>query len=81
MTMGMIAVTRSSTMAVVQVVQPRFDPPATTKSSTSTIPPCFDAENSITVSIARTTAFVIGNRASQMASSSLAPPCKNLSQP
>ena len=76
-TIGAIAMTRSSTIAVVQVVQPRFEPPATTNRSTSLPPPSSVAAKAVIVSIARTAAFVIGSRASQISSS----PRRNLSQP
>ena len=77
MTIGAMATTRSSTIAVVQVVQPRFEPPATTNRFTSAPPPSSVAANAVIVSIARTAAFVIGRRASQISSS----PRRNLSQP
>ena len=72
-----MATTRSSTIPVVQVVQPRFEPPATTKRFTSFPPLSSEAANAVIVSMARTAAFVIGSRASQIASS----PRRNLSQP
>ena len=62
--------------AVVQVVQPRLDPPATKNFSTGTLPPASLAQNATMVSIARTAAFVIGSRAGQSSS----PVRKNLSQ-
>ena len=75
-TMGTIATTRLSTAAVVQVVQPRLDPPATTKPSTFTLPPSGLAQKAVTVSMARTAALVIGSRAGHLAS----PVRRNLSQ-
>ena len=74
-TNGAMATTRSSTMAVVQVVQPRFDPPATTKVSTLALPPASLARNSVTASIARTADLVIGKRAGHFSS----PVLRNLS--
>src|ERR1039457_3728760 len=61
-TKGVIATTRLSTAAVVQVVQPRFDPPATKNFSTFTLPPFSPRQNAVTVSMARTSLFVIGRR-------------------
>src|SRR5882724_4772837 len=75
-TNGTIAITRLSTAAVVQVVQPRFDPPQTTNSSTLTFPPSGVAQNDVTVSIARTALLVIGSRAGHLGS----PVRRNLSQ-
>ena len=65
MTIGMIASTRSSVAPVIQVVQPRFEPPATTNPCTG-IPSSFD--HSSMQSIALTTLFTIGSRGSQVAS-------------
>lgn len=62
MTTGTMALHRGSETPVVQVVQPRFDAPPTTKSRTRT--PAFFCTKSVTVSIARATAFVIGRRSS-----------------
>src|SRR5947209_6705105 len=75
-TMGMIAMTRLSTAAVVQVVQPRFDAPATTNRSIETPPPSLLLQKETTVSIARTAALVIGSRAGHFSS----PVRRNLSQ-
>ena len=68
MTMGTIATTRLSAAAVVQVVQPRLDPPATTNLSTWTLPPAGVAQNDVTVSMARTAALVIGMCSGQVSS-------------
>ena len=46
--------TRLSTAATVQVVQPRFEPPATKNLSTFTLPPASLAQNAVMVSSART---------------------------
>src|SRR5579863_1946191 len=73
---GTMAITRLSTAAVVQVVQPRFEPPHTTNRSTSTLPPSGLAQNDVIVSSARTALLVIGSRAGQRWS----PVRKNLSQ-
>src|SRR5438477_4103995 len=75
-TQGIMAITRLSTAAVVQVVQPRFDPPATTKRSTFTFPPSELAQKVVMVSMARTAALVIGSRAGHLVS----PVRRNLSQ-
>src|SRR5579872_51205 len=75
-TIGMMATTRWSTAAVVQVVQPRLEPPATTKWSTWTLPPTFESQNAVIVSMARTALFVMGRRSGQLSS----PPRRNLSQ-
>ena len=64
-TIGAMATTRLSTAAVIQVVQPRFEPPATTNLSIGCLPPSSLAKNASTVSIARTTDLTIGNRAGQ----------------
>src|SRR5215472_15765755 len=66
MTVGRIAATRLSRAATVHVVQPRFDAPPTTNLSTMTSPPSGRAQNAVTVSIARTTLFVIGKRSGQV---------------
>ena len=63
-----MATTRVSTAAVVHVVQPRLEPPDTTKRPTLWLPPAADAANAVTVSIARTALFVIGRRAGQRSS-------------
>ena len=68
MTIGTMATTRLSTAATLQVVQPRFEPPAATNLSTTTSPPSGLAKKSVTVSIARTTALVIGRRAGHRSS-------------
>src|SRR5262249_4347834 len=75
-TIGTIATTRLSTMPVVQVVQPRFEAPATTNLSTVTFPPSLLAQKAVTVSIARTADLVMGRRAGHFSS----PVRKNLSQ-
>jgi negative regulator of sigma E activity len=67
-TIGTIAITRLSTAAVVQVVQPRLDPPATTNPSTFTFPASALPQKAITVSIARSAALVIGKRAGHLGS-------------
>ena len=61
MTNGTIAIIRLSAIAVVQVVHPRLDPPATTKPSTFAWPPSALAQNAVTVSIARTADLVQAN--------------------
>ena len=63
--------------AVVQVVQPRFEPPDTTNFVMARRPPSGVCANACTVSIARTAALVIGKRASQRSS----PPSRNFRQP
>src|ERR1035441_5839508 len=75
-TVGIIATTRLSAAAVVQVVQPRLDPPATTNPSTFTLPPSALPQKAVTVSRARTAALVIGSRAGHLGS----PVRRNLSQ-
>ena len=75
-TMGTMPITRSSRAAVSQVVQPRLEPPATTKRSTLRSPPASVAITALTVSIARTALFTIAPRGSQRAS----PVCMNRSQ-
>src|SRR5579883_2716809 len=75
-TIGIIAMTRLSTAAVVQVVHPRFEPPATMNSLTLRLPQSGPEQKSVTVSIARTAALVIGSRAGHLAS----PVRRNLSQ-
>ena len=67
-TAGAIATTRVSTAAVVQVVQPRFDPPETTKRFTGSAPPSALADHAVTASIARTAALVIGSRSGHFSS-------------
>src|SRR5438046_1544006 len=67
-TMGITATTRGSTAPVSQVVQPRFDPPATTNLFTAVLPPCSLASSSVMVSIARTALLTIGSRGSQVGS-------------
>ncbi len=74
--MGAMATTRLSTAAVVQVVQPRFDPPATMKFATVNLPPASLFMNSWTASIAFTALLVIGRRAGQRS----LPVLRNLSQ-
>src|ERR1041385_3990625 len=64
----MIAVTRLSTIAVSQVVQPRFEPPATVKLVTEMLPPCAVAQNALTVSIARIADLAIGSCVGQRVS-------------
>jgi hypothetical protein len=76
MTSGTTATTRVSTAAVVHVVHPRFDPPATTKRETVELPPASDAANAVTASIARTALLVMGRRAGHFSS----PVRRNLSQ-
>src|SRR5882672_1637590 len=68
MTHGIIATTRLSTAAVVQVVQPRLEPPATTNPSTFIFPPVALPQNAEIVSMARTAALVIGKRAGHLVS-------------
>ena len=75
-TAGAMATTRRSTAAVVHVVQPRLEAPATTKRVTSLPPPSADAVNAVTASIARTALLVIGRRAGHFSS----PVRRNLSQ-
>ena len=58
MTIGTAAKTRLSTAAVVQVVQPLFEAPATINFSTFIF---FCPANSVIASIALTAPFVIGN--------------------
>src|SRR5262245_45357375 len=77
MTMGTMATTRLSTAPVSQVVQPRLDPPATTKDFTSTLPPLSLASRAVTVSIARTALFTMGSRGIHVGS----PVSMNLTQP
>src|SRR6185503_18352195 len=76
MTSGAMATTRRSTAAVVHVVHPRFDAPATTKRDTVTPPPADEALNAVTASMARTALLVIGNWAGQRTS----PVSRNLFQ-
>src|SRR5450759_2149474 len=66
--MGAMAITRGSTSATDQVVQPRFDAPATTKFFTVTAPSGNFARKSVTASMARTAALVMGRRAGQRSS-------------
>src|ERR1051325_10397457 len=66
-TMGAMATTRGSTAAVVQVVQPRLEAPETTKVFTVKGVGSL-ARKSVTASMARTAAFVIGRRAGQKSS-------------
>lgn len=61
-TIGDMPITRLSTTPVVHVVQPRLEPPATKNLSTVFPPPSSLFMNAVTVSIARTAAFVIGSR-------------------
>src|SRR5262252_6199747 len=75
-TQGIIAITRLSIAAVVQVVQPRFEPPATTNRSTFTLPHSGLPQKAVMVSMARTAALVIGKRAGHF----LSPVRRNLSQ-
>src|SRR5262245_35655971 len=65
---GMMPTTRLSTAAVVQVVQPRFDPPQTTNVSTLALPPSGLPRKVVIVSIARTALLVIGKRNGQRVS-------------
>src|SRR5437870_13473089 len=67
-TSGENPTTRLSTAAVVHVVQPRFEAPATKNFSTFTLPPAGVAEKAVTVSMARTAAFVIGIRRDHVSS-------------
>src|SRR5687767_10041848 len=67
-TIGAMAITRLSTAAVVQVVQPRLDPPATMNESIFTLPASGPAQNAITVSMARTALLVMGSRAGHRSS-------------
>src|ERR1700761_5564798 len=67
-TKGVIATTRLSVAAVVHVVQPRLEPPATKNFSTSTLPAFSLLQNAVTVSIARTAALVIGRRSGHFSS-------------
>src|SRR5690625_5366866 len=71
MTAGATAITRSSKIAVVHAVQPLLEAPLTTKFSISG--PVFKRVYSVTISIACTTALVMGSRLSHSASSSPAP--------
>jgi hypothetical protein len=68
MTTGASATTRLSTAALSQAVHPRFEAPPTTKRSTVALPPCSLALNAVTVSIARTTLFVMGSCSGQVSS-------------
>jgi hypothetical protein len=68
MTAGMIATTRLSAAPVSQVVQPRFDPPATTNFLIAVLPPLSLPSSSVTVSMARTALLTIGRRGIQVAS-------------
>ena len=63
-TIGAAAATRLSCAAASQVVQPRFDAPATT--NPSTLRCNRSAQNSVTASIARTALLVIGNSSGQV---------------
>src|SRR5947207_2789347 len=65
---GETATTRLSTAAVVQVVQPRLEPPVTTKASILTCPLAALAQKDVPASMARTTPLVIGRRAGQRSS-------------
>src|SRR5688572_3383003 len=67
-TIGIAALTRGSTAAVHQVVQPRLDPPATTNFSLATLPPCSLRRSSWTQSMALTALFTMGRRAGQVSS-------------
>ena len=60
---GAMAITRRSTAAAAQVVQPRFDAPETTKRATLLPPPSGLAANCVMASMARTALLVIGSRA------------------
>jgi hypothetical protein len=64
MTSGAMATTRGSAAAVVQVVQPRFEAPPTTKVSTLMRPAASLEQKAVTVSMARTAALVMGRRIS-----------------
>ena len=66
MTIGAMAMTRSSTAPVSQVVQPRFEPPVTTNCLTSGLPSSF--AHAWTASIARTALLTIGNSSGQSSS-------------
>ena len=68
MTIGTAANTLLSTAAVVHVVQPLFEAPATMY---LVIFPPLGAVNSVTASIAFTAAFVIGNLSKMLGSSGL----------
>ena len=64
-----MAMTRLSTAAVAQVVQPRFDAPETTKLATLCAPPPrWTPRTAVMASIARTALLVIGSRAGQFSS-------------
>src|SRR6185503_11330784 len=76
MTNGAMATTRLSTAAVVQVVHPRLEPPATKNLSTFTSPLVWLAQKEVMVSMARTAALVMGRRAGHFSS----PVRRNLSQ-
>src|SRR5262249_56924075 len=65
---GLPPLPRRSTAPVSQVVQPRFDPPATTKCLIATRPPSAEARNAVAASIALTALLTIGSRATQVAS-------------
>ena len=67
-TVGMIAITRLSTAATSQVVQPRFEPPETTNWSIFTRPPASLAMNSCIASIARTPLLTMASLTSQKSS-------------
>src|ERR1051326_8357032 len=67
-TIGTIPMTRLSTAAVVHVVHPRFEPPATTKESILNSPPSLLPLKAVTVSIPRTALLVIGRRVGQRSS-------------
>ena len=71
-----MATTRASTAAVVHVVQPRLEPPDTTKRRTADPPPSALADQAVTASIALTAALVIGSRSGHFSS----PVRRNLSQ-
>ena len=65
MTIGAIAMTRSSTAPVSQVVQPRFEPPVTTNRAAG-LPRSL--AHACTASIARTALLTIGKSSGQFSS-------------
>jgi hypothetical protein len=72
MTIGTMPTTRLSTAPTSQVVQPRLEPPATTKPSIFSLPSESLAMNSCTAVIAAVPLFTIGRRSSWSGSRVLA---------
>src|SRR5262249_43301579 len=64
----MMPITRLSTAPTSHVVQPRFDPPATTNWLIAIPPPSFDFMNSCVASIALTPDFTMASRTSHSSS-------------